>query len=80
MPLYHVGSLCHELNLPLITAIVCLKYKSSAQVGEGFYKMACEYCPEYRKMEPIDVWKTEMTRIEQCKDWSILDKYLKQHE
>ena len=81
MSLYHVGSLCHELNLPLITAIVRLKSaNTSAQVGEGFYKMACEYCPEYRKMEPIDVLKTEMTRIEQRKDWSILDKYLKQHE
>jgi len=81
MPLYHVGALCNELNLPLITAIVRLKSaNSSIQVGEGFYKMACEFHPEYNSMEPIDAWKTEISRIQQCKDWNILDQYLKQHE
>ena len=81
MPLYHVGGLCHELNLPLITAIVRLKSaNSSAQVGEGFYKMACEFNPEYKAMEPVDTWKTEMGRVQQCKDWDILDEYLKRQE
>ena len=81
MPLYHVGALCNELNLPLITAIVRLKSaNSSAQVGEGFYKMACEFYPEYKEIEPIDAWKTEISRIQQCKNWNILDEYLKRHE
>lgn len=81
MPLYHVGSLCHELNLPLITAIVRLKSaNTSAQVGEGFYKMACEFHPEYKALEPIEAWKTEMGLIRKCNNWNILDEYLKQHE
>ena len=81
MPLYHVGGLCHELNLPLITAIVRLKSaNSSAQVGEGFYKMACEFRPEYNSLESLEAWKTEMDLIKQCKEWYILDEYLKRHE
>jgi hypothetical protein len=81
MPLYNVGGLCHELNLPLITAIVRLKSaNSSAQVGEGFYKMACEFHPEYKAVEPIEAWKTEMERIRKCTGWNILDEYLKQYE
>ena len=80
MPLYHVGDLCHELNLPLITAIVRLKnVKTTVQIGEGFYTMACEFHPEYKVMEPVDAWKTELNLVKQCKNWKILDEYLKKY-
>lgn len=81
MPLYHVGGLCHELNLPLITAIVRLKNaKTTVQIGEGFYTMACEFHPEYKKLEPVDAWKTELNRVKLCKDWNVLDEYLKKYD
>ena len=78
MPLYHVAGMCNDLRLPFLSTIVTLKYQpKNMQVGEGFYKMACEFRPEYRKMNPVDVWKAEQLRLESCQDWSKLDKYLK---
>ena len=78
MPLYHVAGLCNELDLPFLSTLVTLKYQpKNVQAGEGFYKMACEYRPEYSCMEPADVWETERQRLMNCKDWSRLDLYLK---
>ena len=74
MPLYHVAGLCNELDLPFLSTLVTLKYQpKNARAGEGFYKMACEFKPEYKSMDPVDVWEIERGRLEQCKDWSKLD-------
>lgn len=78
MPLYHVAGLCNELDLPFLSTLVTLKYQpKNARAGEGFYKMACEFRPEYRSMEPAEVWETERQRLMNCKDWSRLNLYLK---
>ena len=78
-PLYHVAEMCNDLGLPLLSAIV--RYsdtKTTAEkTGEGFYKMACEYHPEYKAMEPIKAWKEELNKVRQCHDWSVLDRFLK---
>ena len=80
MPLYHVAGMCNDLGLPFLSTIVTLKYQpKNMQAGEGFYKMACEYRPENKKMNTADVWRAEQLRLEKCRDWSKLDRYLKRH-
>ena len=77
MPLYRVAGLCNDLGVPYLSTLVTLKYQSKkTQVGEGFYKMVCEYHPEYRNMSISDVWKLEYSRLENCRDWSRLEQYL----
>lgn len=76
-PLGAVSSLCHELGLPLISAMV--RYsgaKSANAVGEGFYPLACELKPEYKDRNPVEVWKTELDRIRKCQEWGRLRDYL----
>ena len=82
--LFNVDEMCHTLGLPLISAIVIYSSKNpnettALQVGEGFYSMACIFKPEYKSMEPVDAWKTELNLVRECKDWSKLDNYLKEH-
>ncbi len=79
-PLYQIGRLCNSLGLPLITAIVRLSNTTSVkQIGEGFYKMACELKPEYKQLSEIDTWKSELASVRSCTDWSALSDYLSQH-
>ena len=76
-PLGAVSSLCHELGLPLISAMV--RYsdaKSANAVGEGFYPLACELKPEYKDRDPVEDWKTELDRIRKCQEWGRLKDYL----
>ena len=76
-PLGAVLSLCHELGLPLVSAMV--RYsdaKSATAVGEGFYPLACELKPEYKDCDPVEVWKTELDRIRKCQEWNRLKDYL----
>lgn len=74
-PLGNVMELCFDLNLPLITAIV-FRCGTKENVGDGFYKLACEFKPQYKAMEPYDAWKQELSLIRQCEDWSALQDYL----
>ena len=77
VPLGTVSTLCHELGLPLISARVVYSGATTAKsVGEGFYPFACELKPEYRNMDPILAWKTELKLIRECTDWSKLQRYL----
>ena len=72
-----VSSLCNELGLPLISAMV--RYsdaKSANAVGEGFYPLACELKPEYKDRNPAEVWKAELDRIRKCQEWDRLKDYL----
>lgn len=76
-PLGAVSSLCHELGLPLISAMV--RYsdaKSANAVGEGFYPLACDLKPEYKDRNPVEVWKEELDHIRQCQEWGRLRDYL----
>lgn len=76
-PLGTVSSLCHELELPLISAMV--RYsdaKSANAVGEGFYPLACELKPEYKHRDPVEVWREELDRIRKCQEWHRLRNYL----
>lgn len=78
VPLGNVSTLCYELGLPLISARVIYSGANNLkQIGEGFYPLACELKPEYKNMDPIDVWKNELRLIESCSDWSKLQNYLK---
>lgn len=77
VPLGNVSTLCYELGLPLISARVIYSGANNLrQIGEGFYPLACELKPEYKNMDPIDVWKNELRLIESCSDWSRLQNYL----
>ena len=77
VPLGTVSTLCHELGLPLISARVVYSGATTAKsVGEGFYPFACELKPEYKNMDPILAWKTELKLIRECTDWSKLQRYL----
>ena len=80
MPLYRVAGLCNDLGLPYLSTLVTLKYQPKrTQVGEGFYKMVCGYHPEYRNMSISDVWQTEYSRLQSCRDWSPLEQFLEKH-
>lgn len=74
-PLGNVMELCFDLNLPLITAIV-FRGGTKENVGDGFYKLACELKPQYKAIEPYQAWKQELALIRQCRDWSALRNYL----
>lgn len=74
-PLGNVMELCFDLNLPLITAIV-FRGGTKENVGDGFYKLACELKPQYKTIEPFQAWKQELALIRQCGDWSALRNYL----
>ena len=77
VPLGNVSTLCYELGLPLISARVIYSGANNLkQIGEGFYPLAYELKPEYKSMDPIDVWKKELRLIESCSDWSRLQNYL----
>lgn len=77
VPLGNVSELCHELGLPLISARVVYSGATSAKnVGEGFYPFACQLKPEYKNMDPVQVWKQELKLIRECSDWSKLQRYL----
>jgi len=79
-PLYHTSEICFELGLPLLSALVIYKNDTTGTgTGQGFYKMASDYRPEYKSMEPKAAWKAELVRIRSCADWSPLSDYLKQH-
>ena len=76
-PLGTVSSLCHELELPLISAMV--RYsdaKSANAVGEGFYPLACELKPAYKDRDPVEVWREELDHIRKCQEWHRLRGYL----
>lgn len=76
-PLGTVSSLCHELELPLISAMVRYsEAKSTKAVGEGFYPLACELKPEYNGHDPVEVWKKELDLIRKCQEWYRLRNYL----
>lgn len=77
VPLGNVSTLCYELGLPLISArVIYSSANNLKQIGEGFYPLACELKPEYKSMDPVDVWKKELRLIESCSDWSRLQNYL----
>ena len=77
MPLARICELCYELELPLISAFVILKKDfTGSKTGSGFYTKACELKPEYKAVTPIEAWKTELSLIRKCKDWSSLHTYL----
>ena len=76
-PLGAVSSLCHELGLPLISAMVRhTNPKSADAVGKGFYSLACELKPEYKDCGPAEVWKQELDHIRKCQEWNRLRDYL----
>ncbi len=76
-PLGTVSSLCHELGLPLISAMVRYSNAKSANaVGEGFYPLACELKPEYKGHDPVVVWREELDQIRKCQEWHRLRDYL----
>lgn len=77
VPLGNVSILSFELDLPLISAWVLYSGDSSAKrISDGFYNFACDYRPEYKSMEPVAAWKSELRKIEGCKQWQILRYYL----
>ena len=76
-PLGVVSSLCHELGLPLISAIVRYSgVKNANVVGEGFYPLACELKPEYKRRDPVEVWREELGHVRKCQEWHRLRDYL----
>ena len=80
VPLGHVCDMCFENGVPFLTAFVVYKNDiQGAKTGQGFYKIACDYRPEYKSMKPIDAWKAELAKVRQCKDWSALSAYLERH-
>ncbi len=72
-----ISTLCFELGLPLISARVIYAEATSAKnVGKGFYPLACSLKPEYSAMDPVDVWKRELSLVRACGDWDRLQQYL----
>ena len=74
-PLGRIMERCFDLGLPLITVLVRHSGKKES-VGEGFYSLACELQPEYKKLTPEEALKKERLRVRECKDWSPLRDYL----
>ena len=74
-PLGRIMELCCELDLPIITVLGRHAGKKES-VGEGFYSLACDLRPEYKKLSPDAVLKKERERVQQCEDWSALRDYL----
>ena len=72
-PLCAVSTLCYELGLPLLSARVVRSGSTNLQtVGDGFYSLACELKPEYKNMDSVSAWKTEIKLIRECTNWSKL--------
>lgn len=79
-PLCAVSTLCYELGLPLLSARVVRSGSTNLQtVGDGFYSLACELKPEYKNMDSVSAWKTEIKLIRECTNWSKLLDYLSGH-
>lgn len=80
VPLGRVCDMCFENGVPFLTAFVVYQNDiRGSKTGEGFYKIACEYRPEYKSMEPVEAWKAEVAKVRQCGDWSTLAAYLDRH-
>ena len=76
-PLRAVSTLCCELGLPLLSARVVRSGSTNLQmVGDGFYSIACELKPQYKNMDSVSAWKTEIKLIRECTDWSKMLDYL----
>ena len=80
VPLGNVCEICFENGVPLLTALVVYKNDiQGAKTGQGFYKIACDYRPEYKTMKPLEAWKAELAKVRKCDDWSSLSTYLSKH-
>lgn len=78
VPLGNVSTLCFQLGLPLISAIVIYSGSTNADaVGAGFYPFACELRPEYKSLSPKEAWKQERARIRECTEWPRLETHLR---
>jgi len=74
-PLGRLSVFCFtELGLPLIS--VGIYSAESKAPGEGFFKIACDYRPEYINMTPLEAQKIEKKLVRECKDWQRLRDYL----
>ena len=74
-PLGRISVFCFtELDLPLLS--VGIYGADSNAPGAGFYKLACEFRPEYSSLSPREAEKHEHTKVRECRDWQRLRDYL----
>lgn len=68
-PLGKVSTLCYELGLPLISALVIHSKPTKLHPsGDGFYSLACMLKPEYKAIDPVTVRSRELACIHACHD------------
>lgn len=73
-PLYHIGSLCYELQLPFITFIVV---KENSKVpGEGFRVFFEKFDIDTNSKSTQELFIEEKEKIRNCSRWQVLADYL----
>ena len=69
-----ISILCHELDLPLLSAIVINKHTNI--VGEGFYGLLESIGRPTNGKTEKELYKLERKAILECKDWYRLEDHL----
>lgn len=69
-----ISKLCHQLGLPLLSAMVV--NKQSQEVGEGFYNLCEQLGIKVGSISESYLCTKELDRIRDCADWNRLAEYL----
>lgn len=73
-PLWKIGHLCYQLDLPFITC--CVIAANSKQPGQGIESLFEDCGISFEGKDPNEVYKQEREKIRNCNNWQKLANYL----